>query len=88
MVGVQTCVGQDLQDLVGGGIGPLLTRQRQHTRSERRSVRCAIGGCVLSGLVVPACEGLSDRGGGDAVAPGGVVGEGTVALDRGDTDHA
>ena len=30
MVGVQTRVNQELQDLVGGGVGLLLTRQRYH----------------------------------------------------------
>lgn len=35
VVGVQTRVNQELEDLVGGGVGPLLPRERYHAGRER-----------------------------------------------------
>ena len=44
VVGVQAGVDQELEDLVGGGVGPLLAREGQHASHERGGYGGALNG--------------------------------------------
>ena len=79
---------QGLEDLVGGGVGPLLTRQGQHAGDESGRHGGTSRGGGLIRIFVACIERTAHSRRHDAVAPGGVRREGTVRVDGGYTNNA
>ena len=85
---VQRRLGEQLEELIAGGVRPLLLGQGQETCDEGRGVRCAVCGSFIACFIVADDDRATHCCRGGSLPPRGVVSYLAGGVDGADTDDA